>query len=323
MKRIIVETSDGVIWHRERTMAELTTAALAGPVLVDLNEEGPCCEDCGIDDLLDLIVEKFNVNPEHFIIKTSNQITSSHYQEQRHSFGILDYVLEKAQSTNIKNSSLDKKFGLFIGRSNWNRLALASYLNQNYSDVTAMTYHYDLNEDFCQENFGLESFYKRFPDELDQVCQLIKKLPLKDAVEYTYPIQWSAGALDLDKYYGQIFCDIVCETYFSGNTFFITEKTWRPMMFKRPFLVQSSKNYLKNLKKPGFKTFDRWWDEGYDEDPADFKYQALKQNIDYIGQQPIEVIRRWNEEMQEVLEHNYQRLFTLTCEEILETNFDE
>lgn len=323
MHKVVIETSDGVIWNRDRVLADLVNAALVGPVVVNLNTEGPCLKACGIESLLDLIVEKFNISPDQFIIETTNQIVSSHYKEQRDSFVELDFVRKKARTANNTTSSLNKRFGLFIGRSNWLRLAIASYLNYNYSDITAMTYHYDFTLDHYQENFGLETFYKNFPDEFEQVGQLLKKLPLKDLTEFTYPIQWISGALDLEQYYKQIFCDVVCETYFSGDTFFMTEKTMRPIMFKRPFIVQGPANYLKNLKKLGFKTFDCWWDEGYDEDPANFKYQALKYNIDYIGNQSAETIVRWNTEMQETLEHNYQTLLNLTHKQILETNFNE
>lgn len=322
MNKVIVETSDGVIWNRERTLTDLINAASAGPVIVNLNTEGPCLKASGVEELLDLIVEKFNIPPTNFLIETSNQLTSSHYKEHRESFIELDFVRKKAQQI-VNTSSLNKRFGLFIGRSNWIRLAIASYLNYKYSDITTMTYHYDFNLDHFQENFGLETLYKKYPAEVDQIVELIKKLPIKEKIEFTYPIEWLAGALDLDKYYEQIFCDVVCETYFSGQTFFMTEKTMRPILFRRPFIVQGPVNFLKNLKKLGFKTFDQWWDEGYDEDPVDFKYSALKHNIDYIAQQPVETIRIWNLEMQDVLEHNYQTLQNLTHKKILETNFDE
>ena len=95
----------------------------------------------------------------------------------------------------------------------------------------------------------------------------------------------------------------------------------RAIAHRRPFIVQGPQWYLHNLKLLGFKTFDQWWDEGYDEDPWDFKYQALKQNIDYIAKQNTTTIAQWNKEMLNVLDHNYNTLNELTAEKILSTKF--
>jgi hypothetical protein len=101
----------------------------------------------------------------------------------------------------------------------------------------------------------------------------------------------------------------------------MTEKTMRAIMFKRPFLVQGPQWYLKNLQALGFQTFDRWWDEGYDEDAWDFKYQALKHNIDFISSQTQQTIERWYQEMQPVLEHNRNVLLNLSQESIVTREF--
>ena len=86
-------------------------------------------------------------------------------------------------------------------------------------------------------------------------------------------------------------------------------------------MVQGPKWFLKNLKKLGFKTFDQWWDEGYDEDPADGRYKTLCYNIDTIAQQNATTIAQYYQEMQPVLEHNVQVLKELTNEKILATEF--
>ena len=39
-------------------------------------------------------------------------------------------------------------------------------------------------------------------------------------------------------------------------------------MLLTPFIVQGSQWFLHRLRDMGFQTFDRWWDEGYSEDPA-------------------------------------------------------
>jgi hypothetical protein len=183
-----------------------------------------------------------------------------------------------------------------------------------------MTYHYDPESDYHTCHFGLETLFNRHRNDIDIFASFIKKLPIRSH-EYKYPILWNEQALDLDEHYQHLFCDVICETHFSGRTFQITEKTLRAIMHRRPFIIQGPQWYLRNLKLLGFKTFDRWWDEGYDEDPWDFKYQALKQNIDYIAQQDSSTIARWYDEMSEVLEHNYNTFLELTSQKIKSTDF--
>ena len=49
------------------------------------------------------------------------------------------------------------------------------------------------------------------------------------------------------------------------GTIFISEKTWKPIMVGHPFIMVGNKNNLKFLKDLGYKTFDKWIDESYDD----------------------------------------------------------
>lgn len=320
MTTVKIVNSDGIIWNPEKVTAEIINASMHGPVILDLLSEGPCCNTVGIDAILDFIVSTFNFDPALYTIKTSNQLPSSRYKEIRRPFVELNTVQQKARSLPNSNSTLEKRFGSFVSRSNWLRLAISSYLYKYHSDVTIMTYHYNPKSDYHTDHFGLEQLLNKHWEDIDQVTNFLKQLPIKHE-SYQYPILWSDRALDLDAHYQKIFCDVICESYFSGKSFLITEKTMRAIAHRRPFIVQGPQWYLHNLKLLGFKTFDQWWDEGYDEDPWDFKYQALKHNIDYIAQQNSETILRWNKEMTGVLEHNYNTLLELTSQKILSTEF--
>ena len=277
MNKVKIKTSDKKIWNVEQVVSDLVEASLKGPVIINLLTEGPCCKTSGIDDLLNLIINKFGFDPDLYTIETSNQVSSSQFKEKRTPFTELEFVQQKAKNIINYHSTLEKKFGLFIGRSNWIRLSLASYINYYYDNMSIMTYHYNPQLDYHIANFGLEELLNKSWNDSDLILGFLKKLPLKEQT-LEYPISWDSQALELDNYYQKLFCDIVCETYYSGNVFFMTEKTMRAIINRRPFLVQGPKFFLKNLKRLGFKTFDHWWDEGYDEDPWDFKHLALRQN---------------------------------------------
>jgi hypothetical protein len=111
--------------------------------------------------------------------------------------------------------------------------------------------------------------------------------------------------------------EIVCETYYTGQTFFVTEKTWRPIMMKTPFLIQGPINFIKNLQRLGFKTFDRWWNEGYSEDPAEWQSTEIKKVIDWLATKNIAELETIYQEMQPTLEHNYNRLMELGVEDFI------
>ena len=315
-------TSDSKIWNKEEVITDIIKESIISQniINIDLNMEGPSCKNTQIDEILNNISKKFNIPSKRFVINTANQIPSSQYTEIRYVNDILSGAKKKAISYIPTYSTLDKIFGIFIGRSNWQRLGLASYLWNNYKNNSIVTFHYDNNIEYHKSNLGLDEFCHKFPNDMDNIFIFLKELPLVYD-EVSYPILWSDNAYDLDELYKNIFCEIVCETYFSGKTFFISEKTYRCILNKRPFIIQGPTWFLKNLKKLGFKTFDKWWDEGYDEDPSDARYETLKRNINWIGSQGEQTINGWYEEMQPILTHNYNVLCNLTNETILNTEF--
>jgi hypothetical protein len=320
MNSVKIITSDSLIWQREQVIFDLVKAAIAGPVLVDLLHEGPDCVTIGLDSILDQVRDLLRLPREHFLIKTSNQISSSQYPEQRTGFSELTLANCLAEKTKNTPSTLQHQFGIFIGRSNWQRLGLAAYLFAKYKKQTVMTFHYNHLNDYHRLNFGLEELVNRHWSGLQEVVDFLKHVPITHD-EQSYPILWNKQGFNLQEQYSSIFVEIVCETYFTGRTFFITEKTLRCIINRRPFIIQGPKHYLKNLQTLGFQTFDRWWDEGYDTDPSDARFETLCNGIDWIAEQSGATIKQWYKEMQPVLEHNVQCLKNLTTKQILNAEF--
>jgi len=273
--------------------------------------EGPCCVDSKIDDLIFKAIDLYNFDPSQFTISSGNHIKSSQFNENFNTSATVLYN-EWSQRANKESRNTDwdtsKTFGIFIGRSNWPRLDIASHLHYYHYNTTVMQYHSDLNNEWHQNNFELEEFIFRNnnAESIDRICNLLKSLPIRDK-EFAYPIH-HYQVDDLPEKYKKIFVDIVCETFYSGKTFHISEKILRPIFFKRPFILQASKHFLQNFKTIGFKTFDSWWDEGYDEDPWDYKSTAIKEIIDYISTKDTQTLINWHNEMSDTLNHNYQVL---------------
>ena len=72
--------------------------------------------------------------------------------------------------------------------------------------------------------------------------------------------------------YEDSYFSIASETYFFeniGRTF--TEKTFKPILYKHPFILVSSPNSLTLLKELGYRTFHPYIDESYDNEPNNVK----------------------------------------------------
>ena len=317
--KIRCKVSDGKIWNTEEFIIGAIKSIQTDQTLtVDLNKEGPCCRSVGLDGLLDQIVDSTGVDPGNIIIETGNHLSSSRYTQTIFpTYNAIKRTVPLCTVPSLEN--FDTRFGIFIGRSNWMRLGLASYIWNHYRDQSLITFHYDSTKDFHIANFGLEDFLTRHYEDRELVFKFIEPLPLTLGDDLSYPITIFSenSSWNLLNVYKNFFCEIVCETFFTGETFFMTEKIFRPIIAKRPFLIQGPKNFLKNLRSLGFKTFSNWWDEGYDEDPADARYQTFKYNIDHIANQSTSALNTWYNEMQPILEHNYQVLQTLTNQKIL------
>ena len=77
-------------------------------------------------------------------------------------------------------------------------------------------------------------------------------------------------------WYSNIKVDIVNETYYlEDDQCHLTEKIFKPMMLEKPFVVNSTKGYLKELKRLGFKTFSEVIDESYDDANNDIRYKLV------------------------------------------------
>ena len=96
---------------------------------------------------------------------------------------------------------------------------------------------------------------------------------------------------------------IVAETYFHSDFVMLSEKTAKPLIAKRLFVMFAGTGYLAHLRRLGFQTFDSVIDESYDLEPDDnARWQMAFEQVEYLCSQPQEVILQ---KIQPILEHNY------------------
>jgi hypothetical protein len=110
-----------------------------------------------------------------------------------------------------------------------------------------------------------------------------------------------------DPYLGNNF-DFARDTYSATNISpgFITEKVWKAITCKRPFIVAATPYILKDLRKLGYKTFDGLINESYDEIIDDKeRLAAIVEEVDRINKLPIEEYKQLIESIKEITDFNH------------------
>lgn len=133
--------------------------------------------------------------------------------------------------------------------------------------------------------------------------------PAYYTVKYLGKSIWQSMVLPI-RLYEKTQHSVVCETW--SDVCFPTEKTVKPIMGQRLFVVLSCQGFMAHLRRLGFQTFGDIIDESYDSEPDDTRRwtMALEQMRSLIG-------RPWPElrtKLQPVVAHNLQHLHTLPKE---------
>lgn len=116
---------------------------------------------------------------------------------------------------------------------------------------------------------------------------------------------------------------IVSETVFYHDKLHLTEKTFKPIFSKRPFILVAAPGNLAYLKKYGFQTFDRWIDESYDnETDNQLRLEKIVGEVDKLCSLSPADLKQMHHEMREVLEFNFNHFYgdfkTIIVRELLE-----
>jgi hypothetical protein len=107
------------------------------------------------------------------------------------------------------------------------------------------------------------------------------------------------------------FWHVITETIYFQEKLHLTEKTFKPIVAKRPFILVGAPGNLAYLKSYGFKTFDRWIDESYDQETDNFlRIEKITMELKKLCELSPTELRKMHQEMKEVLEFNYQHFYT-------------
>ena len=150
------------------------------------------------------------------------------------------------------------------------------------------------------------------PDLIPYAEMLDKMRPL----ELDLPLDTNNPVGPEHSHYRLTFISTVLETHANTTTIFFSEKIWKPISLGQPFMLIAGMNYLAQLKKLGYKTFDRWIDESYDQMPdLNDRINCVVAQLKKLSLLSITELETMRLEMREVLFHNQKRFVVQWHEE--------
>jgi hypothetical protein len=119
---------------------------------------------------------------------------------------------------------------------------------------------------------------------------------------------WASA--DILRTNGSSFWHVVSETVFYYNKQHLTEKIFKPIVSKQPFMLLAGPGTLEYLKGYGFKTFNSVIDESYDniQDPDD-RINAVVEQLNWYCRRSNTEKSRVIATLAPVIEHNFQHFY--------------
>lgn len=295
------------IFKESLLCSKIIQAMLTNNKIILRTDEGNSFEQNGMYSLLDSLCDFWKYDSSKIIIETNNwQECHSvyHVQPSKYSTDFLAF----GQPNNYIKWNKEKVFGMFIGLARKERIySLLRYQRSRYKKLGLTSFNQHFND--ISLNGDLAEVSKYADCSIDSI---IANLPYSDIDQIRKPPIWlnlnTIGKI-WEQAYTKIAIEIVCETTVHSSAFHVTEKTLRPMYYRRPFIVIGSPNYLKNLQALGFKTFDNFIPSDYDNSADLLRVDNVFAVLETIVDQGVDNLL---EKCRDDIEHNYNLVLELS-----------
>ena len=123
--------------------------------------------------------------------------------------------------------------------------------------------------------------------ELNEIKKsgLLSKKPLKERTREDLLDEWELKQQSREESvpleYVESCIDLVTEAYFDEGTV-ITEKAYKPMLYKKPFIILGPRYIHQALKNIGFKLYDELFDYSFDDKPYEERLNSVITQIKQI-----------------------------------------
>jgi hypothetical protein len=120
-------------------------------------------------------------------------------------------------------------------------------------------------------------------------------------------------------YYQNSLVSVVTETNFSELEVALTEKSFKPFKEKHPFILVAGAGALEYLRSLGFKTFNEFWSEEYDNGDVspEERLRRIREVFKTVAAWDQNQILDFKRRVKPILEHNFNLIKTLGVEMLL------
>lgn len=295
----------------EQVEAELSSTTTDQTIVLDLHTEGASLTALGIKEMLDRYCTQSQRDPKSLhIINWPNLVEQTDYTIHTNPAHISHFFWfsDRYRPENCVPPDHTFRFGFFVGRRTVPRCVMFWQHWQSHASTTL----FSLMESYfgtpasTGSGIDLEKLQDWLsPGEIKDFEKWWQNCAISSIDSHHVRDQYRDTCntnLDLLQHYNKFDIEIVCESYTRGSSFFVTEKTIRPLCAGRPVLLYGPRHFLKHLRALGFRTWQEIWDESYDDVEGPARWRQMQKVIQDISN--LDQLRLWNQ-CQEICLHNY------------------
>lgn len=272
---------------------------------------------------LEVIAKNNNLNKDNFYILTGNLLTKNHeesnytmvphfyfidfpnffnkYKHNRIKKDLLESLIEKNNTINF-----NKKILCYQRNARRHRRELYYEIKKNpLLKENILISLWDAFESILVNDFR----YDGYTEEEDSLIKYFFMVNSGDVSFDGSIMSDNLGPTINIEEHKRTFMSLVSETSVDEDVLFISEKTLKPIYCLQPFIILGNVGIIKKLKEYGFKTFDKWWDESYDDIPVvKDRIHKILNIVEYICNKSEEELKLMLKEMEDILIHNFNIL---------------
>lgn len=141
------------------------------------------------------------------------------------------------------------------------------------------------------------------------IYNVLKNIKDPLTIDTNIPTGALSASINLEDSTSALF-HIVTETIYFDPKLHLTEKIFKPIVAKRPFILVAAPGNLAYLKSYGFRTFDYWIDESYDLETDHYiRIEKITAEIARLCAMDPAELKQMHQEMQTVLEYNFNHFY--------------
>ena len=213
------------------------------------------------------------------------------------------HAIGKTPVSNVSVKDRPKKINLLVGKIDkpFRSLVLQSFYTSKLKDSTMFSILGMPNSDANFDKDFLQ-FLKDNQGPIDGA----------ETIETNEGVS-SQGWSDNCRVYDETSVSVICETHETNDSLFITEKTYRPIINRHPFVARASFPLLEYLQAIGFKTFNTLIDESYES--SEISSTQADRLVSAAGEL-LEKTQTQADQVQAIVDHNYETLIKFAQSEL-------